>query len=144
MKILSLFFALILLLGCFAGCQETPATPLLIEDKDGTLYGWKEKEIEDAYRNRGLAYTWSENSPEWIRYYGTENGYVILFEKFAIHEGWTLTIADNSFYSSEGFFLFAYKDGVFTKLEDAYAQGLISKSAIDTAWKIHQEYESAN
>ena len=80
-----------------------------------------------------------------FRFCGRENGYLIFFVQLrgASHIHTTKEIAGSSFESPYTFSMYAYKDDVFTELEQAYSEGLISKEAIAEAAKSHAEYEKA-
>ena len=145
MKKLSWFLIIVLLLGCFAGCQAAPeeGAERSIENADGTLADWMVEEIEKLYHDHDLHvkfYDTNGKEPD-IRYYGTENGYVLVFEKTGHCTTWEEIVADKRFTAPWGFWIRAYKNGQFIRIQEAYEQGLISKAAIDKAWEIHQEYE---
>lgn len=104
----------------------------------------KRTEIEQALNNKGYpcndSLWYSDACPVSIyRYYGSDNGYDIIFydsgSGFAVAE--TKEIDSVSFYHSMPFALYAYKDGVFANLEDIYAEGLISKEALEEAGNYH-------
>jgi hypothetical protein len=79
-----------------------------------------------------------------FRFYGDENGRHILFVK-TTKATIPLTVKQiaGSEFSHQGVFsLYAYIDGEFIDLEQAYKKGLISQEAIATAAKKHVEYET--
>ncbi|MBO5324221.1 MAG: hypothetical protein J6A88_09040 [Oscillospiraceae bacterium] len=143
MKKVCLFLVFVLLLGCFAGCHPAPveSTERSIENEDGTLSDWMKEEIEAAYKNLGFQYSWTEDSPKTLRYYGTDNGYVIFYQRLSLTSVGEIVIADKTFISNNRFLLLAYKDGELLQLKDVFEQGLISTEAITNTWNKHQEYE---
>ena len=83
---------------------------------------------------------------DWFGYYGTENGYHIIFYHTVydnIANQWTRDIAGYSFYGGGSAQLVAYRKGEFIDLKEAYEKGLISKEAIAKAAKLHAKYESS-
>ncbi|MBE6959909.1 MAG: hypothetical protein E7448_04215 [Ruminococcaceae bacterium] len=128
MKNVCLFLIVVLLLGCFAGCQEAQeGTKGPIQNEDGTLADWMKREIE---RN-GRDVTWYEDgSPSGYRYYGTENGYVFLFIAGGGQMTTTKVIGNCRFTYPIDFYLTAYKDGEFYWLEDLYNEGILSDECI--------------
>jgi len=117
----------------------------------GELSRWQKIEIEYWYKRQfevelGL---WADEIGVWYegrtRYYGTENGYIILFklENVLLGNETGQTIAGYRFKNGNGRILnfYAYKDGKFIELEDAYEQGLISKDMIKTIWEKYCEID---
>ena len=83
---------------------------------------------------------------DWFGYYGTENGYHIIFYHTVydnIANQWTRDIAGYSFDGGGNAQLVAYKKGEFIDLRDAYASGLISKKAIAKAAELHAARKNA-
>ena len=145
MRKLSWFLIIVILLGCFAGCQAAPeeGAERPIENEDGTLADWMVDEIERFYHTYDKPFKFYDTNgkkPE-IRYYGTENGYVLVFEYTGQDSLGEVYVAEKYFFSASDFIIRAYKSGKFIYIKEAYEQGLISKAAIDKAWEIHQEYE---
>lgn len=81
-----------------------------------------------------------------FRYLCAENGYHIIFVEYDLVERddgllpVTQKIAGSRFRHSAHFKLYAYKDGAFVELEEAYKKGLVSKEIIVAAAKINKEY----
>lgn len=81
-----------------------------------------------------------------FRYLCAENGYHIIFIEYDLVElddgllPVTQKIAGSRFRHSAHFKLYAYKDGAFVELEEAYNKGLVSKEIIAAAAKINKEY----
>ena len=143
MKKICWFLTLVLLLGCFAGCQEAPAAQRSIENEDGTLSDWMKEETEAAYQKQfGVRLGWPEDpADDDVRYYGTENGYVFIFVRGVFQNVGRVEIAGRTFTYDKHFHLYAYRDGKFIALKDAFEQGLVSESAVDNARKIHLDYK---
>lgn len=150
MKKICYLLILILLLSCFAGCQNIQApgpqdTP--IENPDGTLSDQMKEEMLQWYTSIGGKaedFFWADDhNGVGMRYYGTENGYV-LFCPIGEPEGqdrW-VTIAGYTFSGSFDFRLLAYKDGEIFSMPELYAQRIISADAIKAAWIKHNSFES--
>ena len=133
MRKIALLLAVILLLGCFAGCHQQPVA------YSETLTSRQRADIEKAYEKQFNGAR-IDGGGDW-RYYGTENGYAFIFVKGVLTTYYTIEIGPKLFRSGSSFELFAYKDGTFIKLKDAYDQGLVSLDAIEDARLIHREYE---
>ena len=142
MKKLSWFLIIVLLLGCLAGCQAAPeeGAERSIENADGTLSDWMKVEIGQAYEKQFNGAEGIEHSKD-MRYYGNENGYILLYSRGALPSVHRVQIGSKSFKSGYSFTLFAYKDGVLYDLKDVYEDGLISLEAVENALKIHQDHE---
>ena len=83
---------------------------------------------------------------DWFGYYGTENGYHIIFYHTVydnIANQWTRDIAGYSFDGGGNAQFVAYRKGEFIDLRDAYASGLISKEAIAKAAELHAANKNA-
>ena len=110
-------------------------------------------QIEESLENEGYfcndSLWYTEGCPvSFYRYYGTDNGYDIIF----FSSGSGMTVAQSMeidgvyFNHSMPFNLFAYKDGALLNLEDAYAEGLISREALEQAGQYQaacEEYHAA-
>lgn len=74
-----------------------------------------------------------------LRYYGSFNGYDIMFydggERFFNET--IQVVADFAFGSNSTFSLLVHKDGQITNLDETYDSGIISKEAIAVAWEYH-------
>ena len=78
---------------------------------------------------------------DWFRYYGTENGYHIIFFHSGydnIASAWTREVAGYSFDGGGNAQLVAYRKGEFIDLREAYEKGIISKEAIAKAAEYQQ------
>ena len=77
----------------------------------------------------------------WFHYYGTENGYHIIFYRSAYDNfctSWTREVAGYSFDGGGNAQLVAYRKGEFIDLREAYEKGIISKEAIAKAAEYQQ------
>lgn len=75
------------------------------------------------------------------RYYGNYEGYDIIFEKTDLAVISTEAIAGETFEGRSSFILWAYSNGEFIFLKDAYEEGLISANSIKKIAKIHSQYQ---
>lgn len=111
----------------------------------GKLSTWKKMEIEYHFQKqfeREMG-PWADEieSPyeAFTRYYGSENGYIILYklENVVWGTGYLQKIANYRFVNGSGrhFRFFAYKNGKFMDLNDAYEAGLISQDMIKSIWE---------
>ena len=141
MKKVCWFLIIVLLLGCFAGCQQARGP---IENADGTLSDWMKREIESYGRTISWDICWyEENSWSGVRYYGTENGYVFLFNHGISSMAKTRVIGEYSFYCPMDFHLLAYKDNALYNVEDLYKDGILSDECIKKIYSAHCAYEMA-
>ena len=151
MKKICLLLIITLLLGFLSACQnpaesDHTTAPLPIENEDGTLAQWMKDEIVQAYVKEGGSAKdifWADETPTGAgrRYYGTDNGYVILCGIGGPEWRCTIEIGEYVFEYSCHFYLWAYKGGETFQLKDVYEQGLISDAAIEAALQRHLEYE---
>ena len=138
MKKVCWFLIAVLLLGCFAGCQQmNPGAKGPIQNEDGALSDWMKTEIKQHMTD----VIWYEDDPiVGTRYYGTENGYVFLFS-YGMHSMTTTkVIGEYRFYCTSDFNLLAYKDGKFHKIEDLYVDGVLSDACIEKIYNVHNTY----
>lgn len=95
------------------------------------------KEIEDACSEQGIiSVTWGSNASS-ARYYGNFNGYEILFVPTPMCSVTTIKIAGYHFVYGNVFYLYAYKNGIFHKLENAYESNMISKEDVLKIAELH-------
>ena len=76
-----------------------------------------------------------------FRFYAEENGRYIIFAQVKSRPQ-VLTvkqIAGSEFRYTEEFSLYAYVDGEFIDLEEAYNEGLVSKEAVAEAARVHKK-----
>lgn len=155
MKKLCWLLILVLVIGCFAGCQQAPKGP--IENEDGTLADWMKEEIDQAHQKRiNVQYEengWSEEytgTLSWyepknasygnVLYLGTYGGYVMfVYEELPMNAWYEKEIAGFTFAFPTIRELQAYKEGQFYVLEDLYMQGVLNNEAIELA---HNHYVS--
>ena len=76
-----------------------------------------------------------------MRYYGTYNGYIVLFDSGPLCVMSEERIGKKVFYHGSNFNIYAYKDREFLLLKDIYEQGLISASELATIAQIHMEFQ---
>jgi len=113
----------------------------------GKLSIWQKKEIEYHWtKTQGHIFRgWNdEGITLGMRYYGSENGYTILlaFPDGSLGIPHKKVIADQAFeFEFGGFMLFAYKNGIFYDLNEAYMQGFVSKATIIEAKILHDKYQ---
>ena len=102
-------------------------------------------EIENAwYTATGTAFgDWEDGAAvtEGTRYYGTYNGYDILFRPTHGEAETHLCVADVSFSHWNTFEIFAYCDGSFATLEDLSASGVLSTTDIRMLSLTHLAYQ---
>lgn len=128
MKPCALFVIIVLIICLLSACQKTyncpaPMTPEKQEELGFDLDSW-----------------WTEENPlAKVRYYGTYNGYDILFSEGMTSGFMTISVAGSYFGYHSGFQLYVHKDGVRIPLEEAYEQGLISKEDIAQACAYHKQ-----
>ena len=72
-----------------------------------------------------------------VRYYGNYNGYEILFVSTPLCVDTTIGISECSFTYCNYFNLYAYKDGVFHKLENAYEANMINSNDVYKIAEMH-------
>ena len=125
--VLSLF---LLLPACAADNQAVTDVKAL--EKEVTAALWKHQYLPEG---TGIGA---------FRYYGTDNGYhIVFFTPPAVLGEKTIVVADSSFNYHETFYLIAYKNGKVIDLETANAQGIVSKEAIAKAAELHELGQNA-
>ena len=133
---LILVFVLLLLLPA---CASSSASLRTAEE----VAALEKQVAEEIREERGYPY---EMKLDLFGYYGTENGYHIIFYHSAydnICTSWTREIAGYSFDGGGNAQFVAYRKGEFIDLRDAYASGLISKEAIAKAAELHAANKNA-
>ena len=83
----------------------------------------------------------TESGDHYIRYYGTYNGYIIIFAKSNATAIGEMNIAGKLFLCSNLFHIYAYRDGELYKLQDVYNDGLLSDENIAEIYEIHKRFE---
>lgn len=139
-KIISIIMVLILLLGAFVGCGDQNSTTL--SDKQ------KQEIEEDWFKIEGKPIEWwdFENEQyEGARYYGRYNGYHIIFMESISMTGdeGMRPVGEFLFHHPDNFQIYAYKNGKFYSLSEAYEKGLLKEKQIqeiyDTHWHKYQK-----
>ena len=140
MKKVCLLLILVLLLGCFAGCQAAPVEGTALTDS-------QKNEIEAAWRNAhtGDFPGWYDRDSHYTHglvYCGTDNGYHILLLSPENYLNWedSKTFAGKTFQMPHSFSMYAFKYGEFTDLYDAYNNGHVSDEGIAQAFEMYMEY----
>ena len=139
MKKVCWLLILVLVIGCFVGCQDAPPAQMLsLQTK---------KAIENAWDTKTMGpfpgwYDKEGNHPYGLVYYCTISGYTILMRETGTSFGpySEIRIANYEFKSGDIFHLCAYKNGEFMQLEDAYNKGLISQEDILVIFEAHKAY----
>ena len=152
-KLISLLMLIcvLTLIGCTDSTEQNnaavPSTPVVttkdqVEIEIG-LSEEKKYEIESAW-NGATGYEFGgwfmesdDTSTDGVRYYGSYEGYDILFASQDICEITTETIGDIEFEHNFSFALYAYKDGRFHSLKDAYDSGLITDESLKKIGRNH-------
>ncbi len=70
-------------------------------------------------------------------YYGTYNGYDVIYIQGVLQIMWALKLGDVVFRSNASATMYLHRNGEFIDLKIAYQQGLISDADVKTAWEIH-------
>lgn len=129
---------LILLVSTLAACSSP----------DPSSFEARKRDIEKAWlAEKGSAVIWDsdDNADSWtygVRYYGTYNGYDILFcPKRGVVPCEPVYIPGASISCHVAFDIYAYRDGVFLPLLDAYQDDLIS---VDDARQIRDAHIARN
>ena len=138
-KTISLIMVLILLISALSACGDQNSKTLSEKKKQEINAAWMEKENEKL--------VWcdlDEVQYYGVRYYGDFNGYTIIFKYYTS----TLTsdglrvIAGYEFRHPQQFQIYAYKDGEFHTLGDAYQNGWLTDGQIEEIYNVHwYEYE---
>ena len=98
-----------------------------------------EKEVADAWAKKG---NYDEVEFTIFNYYGTDNGYHIVFFRPVgadLQGMYTGKIAEYKFVIGTGSQLLAYRNGRFIKLSIAYHLGLVSEEAVAKAAELHNQ-----
>ena len=125
--------------------QEDPPSEDEEPDPNAPTEGWIPlsdetiKEIQQAlYELHGFTTPESAfSSPRF--YYGTYNGYVILFSEGQIDILHSVTVGTERFDHGSNFTIFAYKDGILHSMKDIYDNGGLTDEQIS---KIAQHHRS--
>lgn len=156
MKKLAFLLTLVMLLGLFAGCHSSeptpqPATQPTEAPKDEIINcpAPISKSLRDQLDADFLKLD-EEYVPNWYdtekrsgycRIYGTDNGYTLFYYDGGMRllDGGPLVVGDIAFGAGATPRIYAYKDGTFITLADAYAQGLVSREALVNAQAYHNQ-----
>ncbi len=141
MKKAIIIIASILLLGLLAGCADnsTVHSPAPISLK---LRDQLDADFAEFYRDAYVPKWYSDEEPYgYCRIYGSDNGYIIFYFDggMRIFDGGPVVIDGISIGDRDTPEIYAYKNGEFIDLAEAYEQGLISKDALIAAADYHQQ-----
>lgn len=144
-KLMAVLLSIIILVSCMTACSESG-----IQDSSYsfTLSEEKKTEIQNAYFEKTgyqLGNWYDPKNPETHlgtdRYYGSYEGYEIIFCPGVAEMLTTIKIADMEFRYGSAFVIYAYQNGVFQKLEDVYESGKITTDSIKKIFQIHKEID---
>ena len=128
--VLILIFLLLLLLPACAASQQTDSDAELSAQE---LYALRQ-EMEDAYKKQ-YGYT---TAPDFV-YYTSANGNHIVSWQTMLGVASSVKIADYTFSFYSGFQLMAYKNGMFTDLQETFLQGEVSNDDIAKAYHAYEK-----
>ena len=100
---------------------------------------WQETQQQEM----GLWYDFNDESTKlapW-RDYGCFDGYQILFYAGEDCDSTEIVIAGKYFPHSSGFVIYAYRDGVFSLLEDVYADQSLTAESVWTVAYVHYAHQ---
>ena len=142
MKKLALVLAAVLLISCLSACNAPSENNEPSEIYAPALMTAEKKaELEQSLSMTGSWYS-EENLGAKYRYYGTYEGYDIIFSEVKLssyHNSHIISIANKVFLHTSLFLLSARKDGNTIDLKEAYEQGLVSKETIEKVAELHQQ-----
>ena len=140
MRKIALLLAVILLLGCLAGCHQQPAA-------GAALTHAQKSEIENAWKESHSGkfpgwYDWEDKTADGFVFLATDNGYHILLlnPKNTNNMEARRNIAGKIFRMPHSFSMYAYKNGEFTNLSAAYGSGYVSDEGIAAAFEVYKEF----
>ena len=144
-KIILIIGVVLILLGV---CLLGVGTHANDDIEPQNLTARKRTELEDAWASQTgdlnkLYDPRDPNSYTGFRYYGSYDGYDILFVEADTPAHSVIVIGDAEFEHSYGFQLIAYKDYQFVSLLEAYEEGEISDKSILMIASVHKEFQIA-
>lgn len=128
------------LYGCSStGLATIPEDPSQLSDKI-------RQQIEDSwYKISPENLVWADQNDFYhgVRYYGTYKGWSVLFSDGGIQLAAisSIPVGHEVFGHSSSFQLYAFKNGSFLTLTEAYEKGYINSEAISAAAKLHRACE---
>ena len=130
----------VLLIGTLLACTVQPSqyVPGFLR-RSAMEKAW----LEQQKYEMGIWFDGSEESKHLgtLCYYGRYQGYDVIFVETMLAVISGKKIGNEEFHHSSGFVLYAYKNGEFIPLGDAYEQGLISDRSLARIAKKHSNYE---
>ena len=143
MKKLTLVLAAVLLISCLTACNAPSDSNELTELYSPVLLtGEKRTELGQTFSMHVDDWYTEKNPGAKYRYYGTYEGYDIIFcdaKSNVLHISGIIAIGNRVFLHINTFLLRAYKDGNSIDLKEAYEQGLVSKETIEKVADLHQQ-----
>lgn len=150
-RVFSVLLVCLLVCGCAAPNEQTEPT----EQTDPTyqtgiytdvLTEERKLQIEQALakENSPIVGDWySEENKNGVRYYGTYNGYDILFGygELSLTAFSAVSAAGIAFVNPQSFQLLAHKDGQLYSLQSLYELGMLTREDIEKMHDIHVEYQ---
>ena len=136
MRKIAVLFLVLCTVFSFVGCKQEGGEP-------GHDLARKEEEIRKAWGDMGPWYDFNDPDTKYNdwRYYGELEGYDIMFQSLPLDMIETKTVAGQNFVHGSMFQIYAYRNGSFTKLEDAYSKGMLSAESICDIAVIHMQHE---
>ena len=134
-KVVYSFIVAVCLLCSFAACSNgDPYVPLTETEMHQISRDW------EIFNNTPLAWQY-QDLDHYALFYGRYNGSIVLLisgEHIEIMPIFKHDIAGYTFEYSKPFALYAYCEGVFTPLEEAYDNGVITQTHISQICEYHK------
>lgn len=124
-----------------------PTVPQVGDQSMNLLTAARVGEIENAWYLATSAPLgdWCEqgdnNYTDGVRYYGTYDGYDILFRPTGDDAITQLEVEDVTFEHRRGFEIYAYRDGSFTPIKELASQGKLTGGTLTELLTLHRSYE---
>ena len=133
-RILLIALAVVVLLSALYFLND----PLSYSQRKEIKEAWAKKEKHDVFSYLDII---NRQYVCGMRYYGTYNDYVILFQPTQLAAITTKVIAGASFTWNTSFAIYGYRDGKFHNLSDLYDAGELSAEDIAKIAKTHSKYD---
>lgn len=136
---------LVALLVCGCASSRVATNPTTLPDPSQTIGVYSnvltdelKKEIEDAWMLKTEhPMDWNQEGSQGFRYYGTYNGFTILFEGGMLCSFSGYRVGDMNFNHTYSCAMLAYHDGEFLDLNEVYSLGYISDADVQQMKQIH-------
>ena len=125
----------LLLSGCAFAAADSDALPIATRNQIKRAMSAKMNTDYSGYVDEDPRYVCG------MRYYGTYNGYAVLFEEGGLTMMSSIRIGNEVFEHSSSFNLLAFRDGKFQSLKDVYEAGDISDRDIVKISNIHRNFK---